>query len=41
MGLKSTPSSYGAIIVTMHWLTALLMVVLIATGLARPTRSIR
>jgi len=32
MGLKSTPERYGAMIVTMHWLTALLMIVLIATG---------
>lgn len=32
MGLKSTPERYGAMIVTMHWLTALVMIVLIATG---------
>lgn len=32
MGLKSTPARYGTMIVTMHWLTALLMVVLIGTG---------
>jgi cytochrome b561 len=32
MGLKSTSERYGAMIVMMHWLTALLMIVLIATG---------
>ncbi|WP_407114784.1 cytochrome b [Bradyrhizobium sp. LMG 9283] len=32
MGLKSTSERYGAMIVTMHWLTALLMIILIATG---------
>ncbi|PJG52820.1 cytochrome B [Bradyrhizobium forestalis] len=32
MRLKSTPKRYGAMIVAMHWLTALLMVALIATG---------
>ena len=32
MGLKSTPEGYGAMVVAMHWLTALLIIVLIATG---------
>jgi len=32
MGLKSTPDRYGAVVVSMHWLTALLIIVLIASG---------
>ncbi len=33
MGLKSTSDSYGSIAVTIHWVTALLIVILIGTGL--------
>jgi len=32
MGLKSTSERYGVMVVAMHWLTALLMIALIATG---------
>jgi cytochrome b561 len=32
MGLKSTADRYGAMIVSIHWLSALLIVVLIASG---------
>lgn len=32
MGLKSTRDRYGAVVVSMHWLSALLIVILIASG---------
>jgi cytochrome b561 len=32
MGLKSTAGRYGAIVVSIHWLSALLIVILIASG---------
>jgi cytochrome b561 len=32
MALKSTPDRYGTVVVSMHWLTALLIIVLIASG---------
>jgi|HubBroStandDraft_2_1064218.scaffolds.fasta_scaffold58653_3 cytochrome b561 len=32
MGLKSTTERYGAMVVSMHWLSALLIIVLIASG---------
>lgn len=32
MGLKSTPNRYGTMAVSIHWLSALLIVVLIASG---------
>jgi cytochrome b561 len=33
MSLKSSPARYGAVAITIHWLTALLIVALFATGL--------
>lgn len=33
MSLKSTPTRYGSVAIAMHWLTALLIVLLFATGL--------
>jgi cytochrome b561 len=32
MGMKSTPERYGATVIAMHWLMALAIIVLIATG---------
>ena len=32
MGLKSTPARYGAMVVSIHWLTAVLIGLLIASG---------